>query len=122
MTIYLLLITFPAYFIKEFYFRNLQERLKTPNRIVEYFTMAIIGIFMDIFLISIINFFSKLNFLFVSPNMLYLSVWLIISVIHQFTVTWIYIWSRSNILGATFFSCIFSSWIVVFFLPSYGFL
>jgi hypothetical protein len=122
MMIYLSLITFPAYLIKGFYFRSIQERLRIPNRVSEYFAMAIIGSFMDILLISVINLFGRTNLVYMPQIMLYLSVWLVISVIQQFTVTWVYIWSGSNILGSTFFSCIFSSWIVVFFLPSYGFL
>ena len=118
----IILISFPFFLIKEFYFRNVQGGLKTSNRSIEYFTMVCIGIFMDNFLIVMIKFFSWINLVYMPKNALYLSVWVVFSILQQFTTTWVYMWSGRNILGSTIFLSIFYAWMSIIYLPSFGFL
>lgn len=120
--ILLTLLSFPFFLIREFYFRNVQGRLKTSNKYEEYFTMVGIGIFMDNFLIVSIILVGKLNLAYLPPYALYLLAWVIFSIIQNITVTWVYINSGRNILGSTIFISIFYSWMIVVFFPSYGFL
>jgi len=115
------LIYFPFFLIKEFYFRNVQGKLKTTNKIKEYFSMVGIGIFMDSFLIGIIMLISWLHLASVPISALYLYVWIRFLIYLQFASTWVYMWSGRNILGSTIFLCIFYSWMSVIFYP-FGFL
>ncbi|MEE9377177.1 MAG: alpha/beta fold hydrolase [Candidatus Lokiarchaeia archaeon] len=115
------LIYFPFFLIKEFYFRNVQGKLKTTNKIKEYFSMVGIGIFMDSFLIGIIMLISWLHLASVPISALYLYVWVRFLIYLQFASTWVYMWSGRNILGSTIFLCIFYSWMSVIFYP-FGFL
>ena len=118
----IILISFPFFLIKEFYFRNVQGGLKTSNRSVEYFTMVCIGIFMDNFLIAMIKLFGWINLVYMPKNALYLSVWVVFSILQQFTTTWVYMWSGRNILGSTIFLSVFYAWMSIIYLPSFGFL
>ncbi|MFX1312002.1 MAG: alpha/beta hydrolase family protein [Promethearchaeota archaeon] len=116
------LISFPFFLIREFYFRNVQGRLKTSYKYEEYFIMVGIGIFMDNFIIVSIIIIGRLNLAYLPGYALYLFVWVIFSIIQQLSVTWVYINSGRNILGSTIFLSIFYSWMLVVFFPSYGFL
>jgi hypothetical protein len=116
------LISFPFFLIKEVYFRTVQGRLKSSNTIREYFSMVANGIFMDNLFIGIIKLVGWIHLIEMPGNMHYLLVWIIFSIIQQFLVTWVYMWSGRNILGSTIFLCIFYAWISVIFLPSLGFL
>ncbi|MFX1489518.1 MAG: dienelactone hydrolase family protein [Promethearchaeota archaeon] len=120
--ILLTLVSFPFFLIKEFYFRNVQGRLKTPKRYREYLYMVSLGIFMDIFLILMTKFITWLNVIVMPFYILYLSVWIYFSIIQNFFTTWVYMWSGRNILGSTMFLSIFYAWISVIFFPSIGFL
>ena len=114
-------LSFPFFLIKEFYFRDIQERLNALNRFDEYYFMVGIGIFMDNFFIIGIIIIGKINLAYLPESALYLLVWVIFSIIQNIAVTWVYINGR-NILGTTAFLSIFYAWISVVFLPSYGFL
>lgn len=115
------LIYFPFFLIKEFYFRNVQGKLKTTNKIKEYFSMVGIGILMDNLLVGILMLFSWLHIFSGPIGTLYLSVWIMFMIYLQFATTWVYMWSGRNILGSTIFMCIFYSWMSVIFFP-FGFL
>lgn len=119
--ILLTIISFPFLFIREFYFRSIQNKLQYSTHYEEYFVMIGIGIFIDNFLILCIIIVGKLNFAYLPPYALYLLAWVVFSIIQNCTVTWVYIQSR-NILGSTIFSSIFYAWMLVVFFPSYGFL
>ncbi|MHA1885184.1 MAG: alpha/beta hydrolase family protein [Promethearchaeota archaeon] len=117
----LTLLSFPFFLIKEFYFRSIQQRIVTTYRYEEYFIMVGTGLFMDNLLILFVIFVGKLNLAYIPAYTLYLLVWVIFSIIQQFTATWVYMNSK-NILGSTIFMSIFYSWMLVVFFPSYGFL
>jgi len=120
--IFITIFSFPFFLIREFYFRNVQGRLKTSYKYEEYFIMVGIGIFMDNFVIVSIIIIGRLNLAYLPAYALYLLVWVIFSIIMQFSVTWVYINSGRNILGSAIFLSIFYSWMLVVFFPSYGFL
>ena len=115
------IISFPFFFIREFYFRSIQGKLKPANNYEEYLIMAGIGIFIDNFLIVSIIIVGKMNLAYLPPYALYMLAWVIFSIIQNCTVTWVYIHSR-NILSSAIFISIFYSWMMVVFFPSYGFL
>lgn len=115
------IISFPFLFIREFYFRSIQNKLQYSTHYEEYFVMVGVGIFIDNFLILCMIIIGKLNFAYLPPYALYLLAWVVFSIIQNCTVTWVYIQSR-NILGSTMFSSIFYAWMLVVFFPSYGFL
>ncbi|MFX1324301.1 MAG: alpha/beta hydrolase family protein [Promethearchaeota archaeon] len=116
------LISFPFLLIREFYFRSVQERLRTSNQTEEYLAMVCIGVFMDNLVVTFIIFVGRIRLAYIPAEALYLLVWVIFSIIQNLTVTWIYINSGRNILGSTIFTSIFYSWMLVVFFPSYGFL
>jgi len=118
----LTLICFPFFFIKEFYFRNVHGFLKTSKRSIEYFTMVIIGIFMDNFSLFVVVLLKYANLFYMPINSLYVFGLIIFSIIHQVTTTWVYMWSGRNIIGSTTFLTIFFAWMSIIFLPSFGFL
>ncbi|MHA1913411.1 MAG: alpha/beta hydrolase family protein [Promethearchaeota archaeon] len=115
------LLSFPFFLIKEFYFRSIQRRIVSTYKYEEYFMMVGIGLFMDNLLIISVILVGKLNLAYIPAYTLYLLVWIIFSIIQQFTATWVYMNSR-NILGSAIFLGIFYSWMLVVFFPSYGFL
>jgi len=115
------IIALPFFFIREFYFRSIQGKLKPSNNYEEYLIMAGIGIFIDNFLIVSIIIVGKMNLAYLPPYALYMLAWVIFSIIQNCTVTWVYIHSR-NILSSTIFISIFYAWMMVVFFPSYGFL
>jgi alpha/beta superfamily hydrolase len=115
-------ISFPFFLIKEFYFRTVQGRLKTSSWFREYFYMVFIGIFMDSFLFGMGKLINWVDLIYMPNTFLYLFVWIIFSIIHQFNTTWIYMFSGRNILGSTVFSSMFFAWMSIIFLPSLGFL
>jgi pimeloyl-ACP methyl ester carboxylesterase len=115
------LISFPFFFIREFYFRSIQNKIKPSKSYEEYLIMAGIGIFIDNFLIVSIILIGKMNLAYLPPYALYLLAWVIFSIIQNCTVTWVFIQSR-NILSSTIFTSIFYSWMLVVFFPSYGFI
>lgn len=117
----LTLILFPFILIKEFHFRNVQGQLKTTNRYKEYFSMVGIGFFMENFLIILIMLIIWLHIYSGPISALFLSVWVLFSLIQEFATTWMYMNSGRNILGSTIFRCIFFTWIAVSFFP-YGFI
>ena len=119
--ILIIFLSYPFFLIKEFYFRDIQERLNVSNRFNEYYFMVGIGIFMDNFIITGLILIGKINLAYLPESALYLIVWVIFSIIQNIAVTWVYINGR-NILGSTMFLSIFYAWISVVFLPSYGFL
>lgn len=114
-------ISLPFFFIREFYFRSIQQKLNTSYKYEEYLIMVGIGIFIDNFLIVSIIIVGKLNLAYLPPYALYMLAWVIFSIIQNCTVTWVYIHSR-NILSSTIFISIFYAWMMVVFFPSYGFL
>lgn len=118
----ILIISFPFFLIKEFYFRSVQGQLNTINKYDEYISMVIIGIVMDNLLILLIILIGKLNLAYLPAYAQYLLVWVIFSIIHQLAVSFIYIWSGRNILGSSIFLSIFYAWMLVVFFPVYGFL
>jgi hypothetical protein len=115
------LTSFPFFFLREFYFRNIQNKLNTSNNYEEYLIMAGIGIFIDNFLVVSIILIGKMNLAYLPPYALYMIAWVIFSIIQNCTVTWVYIHSR-NILSSTIFISIFYAWMMVVFFPSYGFI
>ncbi|MFX1363604.1 MAG: alpha/beta hydrolase [Promethearchaeota archaeon] len=120
--IILILITVPFFLIREFYFRTVQEKLNYTNKIKEYFIMVGIGIFMDNLILVTMKFFSWMNFVYIPLGGDYLLVWILMSIIQQIMVTWIYIYSGRNIVSSAIFLSIIYAWITVIFLPSYGFM
>ncbi|MFX1376524.1 MAG: alpha/beta hydrolase family protein [Promethearchaeota archaeon] len=111
----------PFYLMREFYFRSIQDRMKAIKRYQEYMVMAGIGIFIDNFLIVLMIIVGRFHLAYLPPYALYMLPWVIITMIQNCTVPWVYINSR-NILSTTIFTCIIYSWMLVVFLPSYGFL
>ncbi len=118
----LVFISFPLFLIKEFYFRIVQGRLKNTSRVKEYIKIVIIGIFMDILIIGLIKLLDWIILIPLPISALYLFVWIIFSIIQNCFTPWIYMWSGRNILGSTTFLSIFTAWMSIIFLPSFGFL
>ncbi|MFX1499945.1 MAG: alpha/beta hydrolase [Promethearchaeota archaeon] len=120
--IILIPITFPLFLIREFYFKKVREKLKYTNKIKEYLIMVGTGIFMNNFFLVIMEFFSWMNFVYIPLGGDYLLVWLLMSIIQQIMVNWVYMYSGKNIIGSAIFLSIIYVWICIIFLPSYGFL
>lgn len=120
--ILIILISFPFFLIKEFYYRNVQGRLRSLSQYEEYFVMVGVGIVMDNLLILFIIFIGKANLAYIPAYALYLLGWVIFSIIQHCAVTYVYMHSGRNILGSAIFISIFYSWMLVVFFPSYGFL
>lgn len=118
----IILISFPFFLIKEFYYRNVQGRLKMRSKYDEYLVMVVIGIIMDNLLILFILFIGRSNLAYIPAYALYLIGWVIFSIIQHCSVTYIYMNSGRNILGSAIFISIFYSWMLVVFFPTYGFL
>lgn len=114
----LVLLFFPFFLIKEYYMRMIQGQLKTDNRAKEYFSMVGVGILIDNLL-----YILAMPFVWQSTNQnmgflaLVLTVIVLMSVILNFLVTWVYMHSGRNILGSTIFLCIFYAWMIVNFFP-----
>ena len=120
--ILIILISFPFFLIKEFYYRNVQGRLKSLSQYDEYLVMVGVGILMDNLLILFILFIGKANLAYIPAYALYLLGWVIFSIIQHCSVTYVYMNSGRNILGSTIFISILYSWMLVVFFPTYGFL
>jgi hypothetical protein len=120
--ILIILISFPFFLIKEFYYRNVQGQLHILSRFDEYIVMTGIGIIMDNLFIIFIIIIGKINLAYLPGYVLYLLGWVIFSIIQHCSVTYVYMHSGRNILGSAIFISIFYSWMVVVFFPSYGFL
>ncbi len=120
--ILIILISFPFFLIKEFYYRNVQGQLHILSRFDEYIVMTGIGIIMDNLFILFIIIIGKINLAYLPEYVLYLLGWVIFSIIQHCSVTYVYMHSGRNILGSAIFISIFYSWMVVVFFPSYGFL
>ncbi len=120
--ILIILSTFPFFLIKEFYYRNVQGRLKIFSRYDEYIIMVGIGILMDNLLILFIIAIGRINLAYIPAYALYLLGWVIFSIIQHCSVTYVYMNSGRNILGSAIFTSIIYSWMIVVFFPSYGFL
>ncbi|MHA2393606.1 MAG: alpha/beta hydrolase [Promethearchaeota archaeon] len=118
----LVFISFPLLLIKEFYFRIVQGRLKNKSRAREYLKIVIIGIFMDILIIGLIKLVNWTSLFPLHLGVSYVFVWIIFSTIQNIFTPWIYMWSGRNILGSTTFLSIFTAWMSIIFLPSFGFL
>jgi esterase/lipase len=104
---------FPFIFLKEFYFRTIQGRLKESKRLKEYFKMTGIGIFIDnIFWIPIMLALWGTDFLALS-----LTVVVLMSIIQQVLVTWVYMHSGRNILGSALFLSLLYAWMIINFFP-----
>jgi hypothetical protein len=116
------IISFPLFLIREFYFRIVQGRLKNTSRAKEYLKIVIISIFMDILIIGLIKLIGWSGLIPLPLGVLYLFVWIIFSIIQNIFTPWIYMWSGRNILGSTIFLSIFTAWMSIIFLPSFGFL
>jgi len=114
----MVILFFPFLFIKEFFLRNIHERVRSKNRFKEYFSMVGVGIFVDNLLIILLagvswqNPNSDLGFIALSMTAV-----IIFSVIQHFLVTWIYMNSGRNILGSTMALCIIYGWMIVNFFP-----
>ena len=120
--ILIILISFPFFLIKEFYYRNVQGRLKSLGQYDEYLVMVGVGILMDNLLILFVLFVGKANLAYIPAYALYLLGWVIFSVIQHCSVTYVYMNSGRNILGSAIFISILYSWMLVVFFPTYGFL
>jgi alpha/beta superfamily hydrolase len=120
--ILIILISFPFFLIKEFYYRNVQGQLHILSRFDEYIVMTGIGIIMDNLFIIFIIIIGKINLAYLPGYVLYLLGWVIFSIIQHCSITFVYMHSGRNILGSAIFISIFYSWMVVVFFPSYGFL
>jgi hypothetical protein len=118
----IILISFPFFLIKEFYYRNVQGRLKSLSQYDEYLVMVGVGILMDNLLILFILFVGKANLAYIPAYALYLLGWVIFSVIQHCSVTYVYMHSGRNILGSAIFISILYAWMLVVFFPTYGFL
>jgi hypothetical protein len=120
----LVIVSLPLYLIKEFYFRKIQSELKKTKYYPEYIKMVLAGILMDNMIIFLVFSVGWINTFYISipAYMLYLSVWIRFSIVLNIFATWIYTYSRRNILGSTIFSSIIYAWISVIIFPSYGFL
>ena len=118
----IILISFPFFLIKEFYYRNVQGRLKILSRYDEYIVMVGIGIIMDNLFIFFIILVGKMNLAYIPAYVLYLLGWVIFSIIQHSSATYVYMNSGRNILGSAVFISILYSWMLVVFFPTYGFL
>ncbi|MFW9821757.1 MAG: alpha/beta hydrolase family protein [Candidatus Thorarchaeota archaeon] len=118
----ILLVSFPFFLVKEFYYRNVQGRLNVFSHYDEYIIMVGMGIIMDNLLILFIIIIGKINLAYIPAYALYLLGWVIFSIIQHGSVTYVYMNSGRNILGSTMFTSIFYAWMLVVFFPSYGFL
>jgi pimeloyl-ACP methyl ester carboxylesterase len=118
----IILASFPFFLIKEFYYRNVQGRLKIVSLYDEYIVMVGIGIIMDNLLILFIITIGRINLAYIPAYALYLLGWVIFSIIQHCSVTYVYMNSGRNILGSAMFISVFYSWMLVVFFPSYGFL
>ena len=120
--IWIALLFFPYILTKEFYFRAVQGRLKTSNRFKEYFEMTGLGFLMDnLFLIPVMILFwgnedGSLAFTF----SLSLTALVLILMIQQTLVTWVYMYSGRNIFGSAIFLSIFYAWMIINFFPFAG--
>ena len=104
---------FPFLLVKEFFFRMIQGHLDESKRLKEYFKMTGIGIIIDnIFWVPIMILLWGVDFLALA-----LTVVILMSMIQQILVTWVYMHSGRNILGSTLFYCIFYSWMIINFFP-----
>lgn len=114
----LTILFFPFLLVKEFYFRAVQGRLKATNRVREYFSMVGIGILIDnlLLIVLMISIWQNSNST-IAFYALALTVVVIFSVIQQFMVTWVYMYSGRNILGSAIFLSIFYGWMIVNFFP-----
>jgi len=119
--IILVIVSLPLYLIKELYFRTIQSKLKKSKPGVEYIKMILAGILMDNFIIFLIYSVGWINTIYVPVDILYLSVWIRFSFIQNVFATWIYSYSRRNIIVSTIASSIIYAWISVIIFPSYGF-
>jgi len=108
----------PFFILKEFYFRTIQGKIKYKNRIREYFAMTAIGIIMEItILIPVMIFTWKNSSHTLSFLALSVTAMMLILMIQQILVTWVYQHSGRNILGSAVFLSIFYAWIIVSFFP-----
>jgi pimeloyl-ACP methyl ester carboxylesterase len=118
----IILISFPFFLIKEFYYRSVQGRLKISSRYDEYLIMVGIGIIMDNLLILFVITIGRVNLAYIPPYALYLLGWVIFSIIQHCSVTYVYMNSGRNIIGSSIFISILYAWMLVVFFPTYGFL
>jgi len=118
----LLIVSLPLYLIREFYFRTIQKRFKKSKLYIEYIRTVLVGIIMDNLIVSLIFSFGWINVLYMPTDLLYLSIWIRFSFVQNIFATWIYIYSKRNILGSTIFSSILYTFLSVIIFPSYGFL
>jgi pimeloyl-ACP methyl ester carboxylesterase len=118
----IILISFPFFLIKEFYYRSVQGRLKIYSQYDEYLIMVGIGIVMDNLLILFVITIGRVNLAYIPPYALYLLGWVIFSIIQHCSVTYVYMNSGRNIIGSSIFISILYAWMLVVFFPTYGFL
>jgi len=110
-------LLFPFFFLREFYLRGyIQERLKYPNRVREYFTMVIITIVCDvlIFIPVMMVGWQTATLGFVALALTAVTLFIIFQ---HVLVTWAYMHSGRNILGSTIFYCILFAFMVICFYP-----
>ena len=113
----LVLLFFPFMLVKEFYFRMVQGKLEFQNRFKEYATMVGIGILLDCWLLFPLLFVTWGSGGIISFLALVLTAFILLLVMQQLLVTWVYMYSGRNIVGSTIFTCIFYSYIIINFFP-----
>ncbi|TFF88062.1 MAG: alpha/beta fold hydrolase [Promethearchaeota archaeon] len=113
------ILFFPLLMFKEFYYRTIQSKLKTKHKIIEYFEMLGIAVFIDNILVIPIMLFAWGNTP-ISFMALALFVFILFSIIQQIITTWVYMYSGRNIVGSTLFISIMYAWMIVNFFP-FGF-
>ncbi len=111
------MLFFPWLLIKEFYFRTVQSKLQSDNKIKEYFSMVGLGFLMDSALISGLMFLTWGSGHLIGFIALALFVVVLFSLIQQILVTWVYMYSGRNILGSAIFLSLFYAWMMINFYP-----
>ncbi|MFX0108434.1 MAG: hypothetical protein ACFE7R_09140, partial [Candidatus Hodarchaeota archaeon] len=113
----LVFLLFPFFFLREIYLRGfIQERLRYPSKIKEYFIMLVIAILIDtaVFIpIMMIGWQSE----FLSAIVVSLTPVVLFAVFQNVLLTWVYMNSGRNIIGSTTFYCILFAWMIIIFYP-----
>nr|MDO8112640.1 alpha/beta fold hydrolase [Candidatus Sigynarchaeota archaeon] len=109
-------LSFPPLIVKEYYVRTIQSRITWRNKAHEFFSMAGIGILLDntvLIPVMLVTWGTDWGaFLALST-----SVFVFFSALQQTTITWVYMFSRRNILSSTMFACIQYAWMAIIFYP-----
>jgi len=113
--IMLSIVFFPFLFIKEIYFRLIQNQLTFKGNLHEYFTMTGIAILMDTALLVPVMIIMWGKFLALA-----ITAFIAIIILQHIPTTWVFMFSgrsQRNILGSSVFLTIFFAWIIINFFP-----